>query len=132
MPREKTNHEKPSLRQTQVYEDFLLKRKRMKKASWIIFLSAVFVITTLALTPWEENNLHWLVIPGAIVLIIFGIVANLDWSCPACGKMFRKISASRIRFCPYCGITLVEGACSLELSPGDSMGEDVEPKTESD
>ena len=69
--------------------------------SLFLMLAAVGV---LGLGGWR----YWILAGGGAVLFATLVAAKLDWSCPACGRLFRKGSFFA-RFCPLCGVRLVEG-----------------------
>ena len=62
---------------------------------------------------------------GITVLAVLIIIWNAGWACPACGRLFRKVGL-RIRFCPHCGVALVDGANRYDpISHAENRAEQV-------
>ena len=111
----------------EIYAEFAAKVRRLKIWTAVgVLLFAAIVLALIA--DWGWNQLY-LIVPFALIAMIAVVFANSDWSCPKCGKWFRK-AGQRIRFCPYCGVALVppKSPCensetgiqsSVEASPKD-------------
>ena len=106
--------------QTEICIDFQRKKRKVTRFGFVSIplLLVVFGIFGLGIGPLPRP---WILATGIVVLVIVGILGNLDWSCPACGKFFRKTGIG-IRFCPFCGVTLIEGAERYRPSGGGETG----------
>ena len=66
-------------------------------------------------------ELLWLWLVTVVPAFMYFVVwSNKNWSCPACNSLFHKAD-HRIRFCPYCGIPLVETPLRDNFSDQSAM-----------
>ena len=103
----------PNITQIEVFDQFELKKRRVARLGFVV-LPLFFVTGISFLLGVGGKAMPWIlgaVLLGIILILLFG---NIDWSCPACGKLFRK-TGLRIKFCPHCGVALIAGAVRKAL-----------------
>jgi len=102
----------PKITQIEVFDQFALKKRRVTRIGFVVL--PIFVALAVSfLLEIEGTAMAWIIGVGFFGLLLTLVFGNIDWSCPACGKLFRK-SGTRIRFCPHCGVALVAGAVREE------------------
>lgn len=93
--------------QDDVYREFHAKAKRVKRVQFYLFIPFTLGVTGMFIK-LHSDYLSAILITLAILSILLLIIAsNIDWSCPACRKMFHKMGP-QIHFCPHCGVALVK------------------------
>lgn len=107
--------------QAEICREFESKKRKVTRFGWFFFIPLFLMVvggSGLGIGPLPGP---WILGIGIMILLIAAVLGNLDWSCPACGKLFRK-AGQRIRFCPYCGVTLLDGAERYRVSDGSETG----------
>lgn len=91
-----------------IFREFAEKKRKVRKFGYVFLLSsAAFGVAYVFAS--DSPFRPWVLGVGMGVFLVIMVIWNLDWSCPACGKLFRK-SGLRIRFCPHCGVQLVDNS----------------------
>ncbi|HRQ88297.1 MAG TPA: hypothetical protein PLA50_05830 [Bacteroidia bacterium] len=105
--------------QIEVHAEFELRRRRMKRCGYIVSPLA-FAIIMLLLFSNEGTLWIYLWVGFIAMVVLLRLSGMVDWSCPACREPFRKAGLG-IRFCPYCGVSLVDEATQLALEEGSGI-----------
>ncbi len=111
--------------QQEVFEEFHRKVTTMKRLGLGILISFLTFIVICRVV-FDRDTREYIFPVGVVALILLTVVillSNFEWSCPACGKLFRK-AGFQIKFCHHCGVALVEGAERMKLNtvnPKDSL-----------
>ncbi len=102
---------KDELSQQEVFDEFRRRTVKLRYVAAVVYLlsiGGIFVVMK-----FQHGALWVAVIVSFGVLIIGASFGHKIWSCPVCCGKFGKMN--RIKFCPHCGVMLVEGAVRHEL-----------------
>ncbi|UCF61086.1 MAG: hypothetical protein JSV37_15220 [Anaerolineaceae bacterium] len=85
-------------------KEFAKRRKRQ------IYLTLILLPLVFAYVFGRGDPSNWICgIPGEVYLLIFFILlipAYINWSCPACKRMFGRRGGLNPTHCRYCGVPL--------------------------